>query len=179
LLCPPLDYFVAIALAFNLGLNITRPLPGLLLTMAVAAQVAFLASLGICVSVRFRSTLRAGVAMALLLFFLFSGGWVALGIDAPAGRYIDGFGTLSTARPDVPLADTSMIRGLFYTVGLNPLGGWLCLGGPERTLDSVSVDRQWLWEQCAVSAGGTLIFAVAAGALWLDAWRCLAGEKKR
>jgi ABC-type transport system involved in multi-copper enzyme maturation permease subunit len=177
LLYPPLDYFVAMALAFNLGLNITQPLPGLLLTIAVAAQVAFLASLGICVSVRLRSTLRAGVAMALLLFFVFGSGWVALGMDSTAGRYVDGFGALSTVRPDIPLTDAPMIRGLFYTVGLNPMGSWWCLGGPRRTFDSEIVDRQWLWEQCAVSACGTVLFALTAGALWMDARRCFLAER--
>jgi ABC-type transport system involved in multi-copper enzyme maturation permease subunit len=169
---PPFWYFVAVPLALNAGLNAAQPLRPLLLTAAVAAQVAFLASLGIRVSVASRTTLRAIVVIAVLLFVFVAGGWVALGIDRGASNAVNFVGSASDSRKGMSTADAGHVRGLFYTIGLNPLGGCIFLSGLRDAENDTALDRQFRDTQYAVSAYGTLIYALAAGVLWLDAWRC-------
>jgi ABC-type transport system involved in multi-copper enzyme maturation permease subunit len=165
-------YLVTLALAFNAGLNATHPLRALLLTAAVAAQIAFLASLGLRVSVASRTTLRAGVVMAVLAFVFFAGGWVALGIDRGADNAVEINGSASDSRKGITAVDPGHMRGLIYTIGLNPIGSWGFLNGFQQADNDTALDRLFRDTQYAVAVYATLIYALAAGVLWLDAWRC-------
>jgi ABC-type transport system involved in multi-copper enzyme maturation permease subunit len=172
-LCADVWYVVTVALAFNAGLNATHPLRALLLAAALAAQVALLASLGMRVSVASRTTLRAGVVMAVLVFVFFTGGWVALGIDQGASNAVEFDGAASDSRKGITAVDPGHMRGLFYTIGLNPIGSWVFLGGLQGGDNDTVLDRLFFRDtQYAVAVYGTLIYALAAGVLWLDALRC-------
>ena len=119
-----------------------------------------------------RTTLRAGVVMAVLVFVFFAGGWVALGIDRGADNAVEINGSASDSRKGITAVNPGHMRGLFYTIGLNPIGSWGFLSGFRDADNVTALDRQFRDTQYAVSAYGTLIYALAAGVLWLDAWRC-------
>jgi ABC-type transport system involved in multi-copper enzyme maturation permease subunit len=172
-------YIVAAALAFFVGFGVAHPLRVLLLPVAFAAQIAFVTSLGVDVSVASRTTLRAGVVMALLLIAFFAGGWVALAVDSDAGRAVDPLGTVfDTGAGAAGLAaNPGQLRGLFYTVGFNPIGSWVFLSGINNLVMDLPFDRQFERTKYAVVACGALAYASAAGLFWLHACRRLRAEQ--
>jgi ABC-type transport system involved in multi-copper enzyme maturation permease subunit len=171
-------YLAIIALAYLVGTGVSHPLRALLLLITFVAQIAFLSSLGLRVSVASPSVVRARVVMALLLIVFFAGGWVALLMDSAAMKAVAPFGAASDRWAGLPTAGWGQVRGLFYTVGLNPVGSLTFLSGLREPDDDLVFDRQFLRTQYAVAACGTLIYALAAGVLWLDAWRCFRAEPK-
>jgi ABC-type Na+ efflux pump permease subunit len=171
ILAARVGYVVMFAAVYTVGCG-ALPLQKVpLLTLALASQVAVLASLGVRVSVASRTTLRAQVVMAVLLLVLFCGGWVAPLFDAGAEA--------SMQAKAVPLTKGTA-RALVYDVGINPVGGWLWTfhltrwetsqpSGFERAIDA---RRDEVMVYAALACG------LAAAVLFLDACRCLrAGQK--
>jgi ABC-type transport system involved in multi-copper enzyme maturation permease subunit len=75
-------YLVAAGWLFGLCTGALHPLALPLAALTVAAQLAFVASLGLWVSLRARSVPRAHIGMAFLLLVFFVGGWLLwLGMD--------------------------------------------------------------------------------------------------
>jgi ABC-type transport system involved in multi-copper enzyme maturation permease subunit len=170
-------YFVAAAVAFFVGFGVAHPLRALLLPVAFAAQIAFVTSLGIDVSVASRTTLRAGVVMALLLIVFFAGGWIALAVDSDAGRAVDPLGIVFDTGAAGQAANPGQMRGLFYSVGLNPIGSWVFLSGVNNWGRDLTFDQQFEFTKYAVVACAALAYASAAGLLWLHACRRLRAEQ--
>jgi ABC-type transport system involved in multi-copper enzyme maturation permease subunit len=79
-------YLVAAGWLFGLCTGALHPLAVPLAAVTVAAQLAFVASLGLWVSLHSRSIPRAHFGMAFLLLVFFVGGWLLwLGMDANWG----------------------------------------------------------------------------------------------
>jgi ABC-type Na+ efflux pump permease subunit len=169
-------YLPMIVTAFVAGVGLSHPLRALLLPMTLAAHIAFLASLGLRVSVVSRTALRARVTMTLLLLVFFAAGWVALAVDSEALKTVDVFSMPSNGNANMPTAEPPQLRAVIYTVGLNPIGGWAFLSGLRRPDPDPALDRQFERTHYAVAACGALVYASAAGLLWLDARRRLRPE---
>jgi ABC-type transport system involved in multi-copper enzyme maturation permease subunit len=136
-----------------------HPLALLLLVLITAAHLAFLTSLGLCVSLATRSIPWAYFIMLLLLLvFFFSGqlGWLCYRLMT-----VDESGDPAEA---------------FFRVGLNPWRAWWTLtfpwaGGPQ--------DGGLQWEEVPALAAAPVMYAVAAAVLWLQAvheFRCQQGR---
>jgi ABC-type transport system involved in multi-copper enzyme maturation permease subunit len=121
-----------------------HPLALPLLTLTAAAHIAFLASLGVCVSVTARNALRANFTMAVLLLLFFCGGWLMwLGIGTPSCS-----------------KDSA---ASFLAAGLNPWYSWWALAVPLiAPARGEAVNNLNL---LAVSDWG-LVFALLAALFW-------------
>jgi ABC-type transport system involved in multi-copper enzyme maturation permease subunit len=169
-------FWAIIVLAYFVGIGAAHSLRALFLPVTLAAQIAFLSSLGLRVSVASRTTLRARVVMTLLLLVFFAAGWAAWSMDSEAATAVDPFGTASDGWTAVPAAAPGQVRGLFYAIGLNPIGSWAFLCGIRNPGVDPAFERQFLRTEYAVAACGALVYASAAGLLWLDARRRLRAE---
>lgn len=161
-LAGPLRYrHVAYALpaVWTLGLvtGALHPVAVLLLALATAVHVAFLASFGVWLSLNSRNTMWAYLGMGLMLLVMFVGPWVAL----LYGELLGSSGTGGETWWDD-----------FAQVGLNPPRTWWYFG---YTWDDFRTDVLDLNGGLQGPLGATLaglgIYAVAAGALWLAACR--------
>jgi ABC-type transport system involved in multi-copper enzyme maturation permease subunit len=92
-----------------------HPIAGLLLAAAVATHLAFLASIGVNMSLISRTTMWANFNTSLVLLLVFAGSWISL-------AYYEVFfgGSFSPYGPDW--------WNDFYEVGLNPIRTWWYLG---------------------------------------------------
>jgi hypothetical protein len=97
-------------------------------------------------------------------------------MDSAAAKAVDPFGGTSDRWAGLPTAGSGQVRGLFYTVGLNPISSWAFLSGLRQPDDDANFDRRFLRTSYTVAACGALIYASAAGLLWLDARRRLRAE---
>jgi ABC-type transport system involved in multi-copper enzyme maturation permease subunit len=167
----PLAIMLVLFLAFSLGLDLTHPGRVVLLAALLAAQVAFLASLGIWLSMVSRTALRARVLAVLALCVFFVGAWCARSVDTRAQAYGDLHHDPANAmlvrslRPDV-------VRALVYENALNPLASWVLLAIPPhlRGLEAYWSGPLYPYRRAAI-AYGSMFYALAAGVLWLDAVR--------
>jgi hypothetical protein len=137
----------------------------LLLALSCAAQVAFLASLGVWLSLGCRNTLWAQLSMALAVMVTFGASWAVLvtgGTPVLAGG----------VRPDW-LTN-------FHEVGLNPLGAWWVLGFSWDQFAALRAGRDELFQaRLQAALAGTFLFAAAAAVLWLAAcWRFRAEQAR-
>jgi hypothetical protein len=151
----------------------------LLLTVLLAAQVAFLASLGVRVSVGSRTTTRAQLIMAVLLLLFFGGGWVASGLDIRAGAALDNARTAVPGSADASMARPRVVRALIYDVAANPVRGWMSLTFGLAYPGGYLSDERLDAARRGVLACAALAYALAAAVLWLDAWRCFRAERER
>jgi ABC-type transport system involved in multi-copper enzyme maturation permease subunit len=179
-LAPRPYYYGLVCMAALCVSSGASPLPRvLLLTVVVSAQLAFLASLGLRVSVASGTTVRAQVAIALLLILFFGGGWMASGFDPSAREILEhtyrsglwnDWGVSTAHAPGLPAAT---VRALIYDVGANPFHSWLLLtfgiGNPKDAVFDPRFDAA----RHATVAWSALAYGLAAAVLWLDAWRCL------
>jgi hypothetical protein len=110
------------------------------------------------------------------LIVFFAGGWVAWSMDSEAAQTVDPFRVLARGWAGLPMWGPGRVRALFYLVGLNPVGSWAFLSGIGSPADESAVDPELLRTQYAAVACGALIYASAAGLLWLDARRRLHAE---
>ncbi len=151
-----LGYGLLAALTVGLVSGAFHPLAVPLLALAVAAQVAFLASLGLWLSLVSRNTLTAFLCMALVLLVMFCGSFVATAYsDLLFGSY----------------ANPAWWES-FTAIGLNPPRTLWELG---FTWDDFAAD---VWPRggelrpvLGAALCGVLAYAVAAGLLWLAACR--------
>jgi ABC-type transport system involved in multi-copper enzyme maturation permease subunit len=171
-----IGYVLMFLVAFLIGAGLIGPLQGLILVATLVAQLGFVASFGLRVSVASHTMLRAQVTTALMLLVFFAGGWIALSIDEPAQIAVaraEGFdGSRRAGGPE-------LVRGLLYRNGLNPIGSWVFLAIPRLYFPDTPSQHKIFEARDMVTAWGALIFALAAVVLWLDAWRCLEGERQR
>jgi hypothetical protein len=132
-------------------------LAALLLAVAVAAHLAFLASLGVILSLACRNTMWANFSMSLMLLVMFAGSWVAI------AYYEVLFGGSSSFGMDW--------WDQFYEVGLNPVRTWWNLGLNWPELEEAwRSEGEWSGTLSATLAG-VGVYAALAGLLWLEARR--------
>jgi ABC-type transport system involved in multi-copper enzyme maturation permease subunit len=160
------SYWLGIIATFGLLSGALHPAAVPLLAVAVAAQVAFWASLGVWLSVYCQTRLRARVLMAFLLMAIFGGGWFYLIMEAssPPVRF-DPLYSFSTT--------SEQILALAADTGMNAIHTWWIL--------SFGWDEDWLRGlfsvRMAAAAAGTSTFALFAGLLWWDACRRFCKER--
>jgi hypothetical protein len=172
-----IGYVLMFLVAFLIGAGLIGPLQGLILVATLLAQLGFLASFGLRVSVASHTMLRAQVTTALMLLVFFAGGWIALSIDEPAQIAVaraEGFDGSRRAG-----GGPELVRGLLYRNGLNPIGSWVFLAIPRLYFPDTPSQHKIFEARDMVTAWGALTFALAAAVLWLDAWRCLQEERQR
>jgi ABC-type transport system involved in multi-copper enzyme maturation permease subunit len=175
ILASRIGWLLLLLLAFNLGTGFLRPLRTALLATSLAVQIAFLASLGLWISLRSKTLLRAQVTTALALLVFFFGGLLGSMIDAEAHSAALAMSNWSS----VPKPDKSAsIRATFYSIGLNPVGGWAFLFNPTYADYSPVVNDEIFATRLSLLACGILGYAVAAGLLWLDSWRRFARNER-
>jgi ABC-type transport system involved in multi-copper enzyme maturation permease subunit len=149
-----LGYALGIVSVLGLVHGVLHPAALPLVAVAVAAQLGFWAGVGLWLSVASRTTLRARVSTALVLL-LFAGGLLYLMQQSVVDRF----------EPE-PVA--------FDTLGfaINPLRVWWFLAfGWKVSGAEDGVDPRLFGAQLAGAVGGALVYASAAGLLWLDACR--------
>jgi hypothetical protein len=155
-----LGYLLLAVWTVGLVSGALHPAAVLLLAAACATHVAFLASLGVWLSLVNRTTLWAYLSMALMLLLMFTGSWVffiysqLLGVGPGGGGWWDDF----------------------VEVGLNPARCWWFLGfGWEEFAGEVWGGGLFRGPLGAALAG-LFVYATAAAALWLAACRRFRGE---
>jgi ABC-type transport system involved in multi-copper enzyme maturation permease subunit len=133
-----------------LGTGILHPWAVLLLAAGCATILAFLASVGLWLSLASRNTLWANVTMALVLLLLFASVWLRL-VDSQSAF----------------LWQEMRWRDVFWTVGLNPGMSWWFSGFSWRELaDGVRRgDRIFLWRLSTIPVG-LAVFGVGAWVFW-------------
>jgi hypothetical protein len=169
---------IVFLVAMNLGIGAIPLRNSALLLCVLAVQVAFLASLGVRVSVSARTTLRAQVTMAFLLLLFFGSGWVASGVDAGARDALNDARRAVLKGKPTSMARPGVVRALVYEVGANPALSWVALsvGLPEE--NDILFEHRLNAAREVTIACATPVYALAAGLLWLDAWRCFRAERK-
>jgi hypothetical protein len=135
-----------------------HPIAALLLALAVAAHLAFLASVGLNLSLLSRTTMWANFSMSLMLLLMFAGSWVAV------IYYEVLFGGYLSSSPDW--------WDDFYEIGLNPVRTWWYLGlnWEEFHLEAFG-DEGGLRGAFGSTLAGVGLYATLAGLLWLAARR--------
>jgi hypothetical protein len=119
----------------------------------MAVQIAFLASLGICLSLIARNTLWANFMMALMLLLVFVGSWVILVYTA----------LLTGSRP----VQAQRWWHTFSEYGLNPPRTWWHLGFNYDQFNGEVVRDMGLFRgSYGACLAGVLAFAVAAWVFW-------------
>jgi ABC-type transport system involved in multi-copper enzyme maturation permease subunit len=134
-----------------------HPVAALLLAAAVAAHIAFLASIGVNLSLVSRTTMWANFNMSLILLLVFAGSWVGVAYyEVLFGGYASPFG------PD--WFDD------FYQVGLNPIRTWWYLGlnWEEFPLEAWGEDGG-LRGTMGATLAGVGVYAASALLLWFTA----------
>jgi ABC-type transport system involved in multi-copper enzyme maturation permease subunit len=159
-------YALAMAVAFGTGARLVDPAAALLLVALFAAQVALLASLGVWVSLAFGTTRRALVAMTVLLLLFYGGSSIALDLDRDAELARQAI----NARTG-PLESPGLTRLHYYQVGLNPAGAWFFLATSDPTFREDAIANPHYKTRLRATAVGAGVYALLAGALWLDVCR--------
>jgi ABC-type transport system involved in multi-copper enzyme maturation permease subunit len=143
-------YALALLAAVELVAGDWHPLGTLLLLLAVASHVAFLASLGTWLSLVSRGTLRARVILALILFL-------------SAGTL-----TRLTASPRSPPSWPALVAG----VGIDAPGTWWFLAFTCNDIATAPPAGTGTFAvRLAAAAVGIILVASLAGVFWLDTWR--------
>jgi hypothetical protein len=130
----------------------------LLLAIACVIHIAFLASLGVWLSMVCRNTLWSNMTMALVLLLLFSGSWLLVAADVSAS----------------PSGQTEVDWvSCFYEIGLNPVHSWWTLGFSWDDFGNLTGPYDpVLSTKLSAALAGLAAFAVLTGAFWLLArWR--------
>jgi ABC-type transport system involved in multi-copper enzyme maturation permease subunit len=137
-----------------------HPLGALLLAVAVAAHVAFLAGLGVWASVLCPTTGRARLAVALVLLFLVTGGPAWLVAASPE--------RLLPPEWKEPAAD----------VAANAPGAWWFLTfSPDDFAQELAGGGTVFTARLVAAACGAVTYALLAALLWLDALRNFRAER--
>jgi ABC-type transport system involved in multi-copper enzyme maturation permease subunit len=170
---------VVLAAVIVLGLlgRTLHPVGAVLLVMAVAAHIGFLASLGVLLSVVIRTTSVARMAVAVtLLGFLAIGSWML---------YRDLYWNLGALIPaSVPLTVTDWNerpwRRYVWEVAVNiPEAWWFFTFTPNDYDAALKVGDARFVGRLIVAVGGILAYALAARVLWGIACTRFRGEQRR
>jgi ABC-type transport system involved in multi-copper enzyme maturation permease subunit len=149
---------LAAYIALGLVCGAIHPLGALLLALAICIHIAFLASLGICLSLVSRNTLWANFTMALVLLLVFVGSWVVLVYSVAL--------TGSRGLPRQSWWTT------FSEFGLNPPRTWWHLAFSWEQFDREILNGTGLFrESYGACLAGMLAFAIATVIFWLAARR--------
>jgi ABC-type transport system involved in multi-copper enzyme maturation permease subunit len=149
-----LGYCLATFLGLGLLSGAIHPLGVLLMALAYAIHIAFLASVGVCLSLVCRNTLWANLTMALMLLLVFVGASVVLVYSQALG---------ATAAKEGPWVT-------FSQYGLNPPRSWYHLGFSWYSFHSEILPGDGLFRGTyGATLAGLLTFAVASGVFWLAA----------
>jgi len=159
-----LGYLLAAVLTVALLSGAMHPAAVVLLTVAVAVHVAFLASLGVWLSLENRNTLWAYLSMAVMLLAMFAGSWIA---SIYSEMLSGGFAGASSGGwwDD------------FIQVGLSPLRTWWFLGFSWRSFETNVAGDIPLRETLGPVMTGVGAYALLAGVLWLAAWQRFRAEQ--
>jgi ABC-type transport system involved in multi-copper enzyme maturation permease subunit len=142
---------LAILWAFGFGCGLLHAWAVVLLVALCAAHVAFLASLGLWLSLASRNTLWANMTMALVLLLVFGGVWL--------GMVDDAFTSYRAHDPD--WGDT------FREVGLNPGRAWWYAGFSWQECARAWADGTPLfWQRLTASLAGAGAYAAGAWLFW-------------
>lgn len=143
-------YILAGIWTVALATGLLHPWAFLLLVAGCATILAFLASIGVWLSLASRNTLWANVTMALVLLLLFASVWIHF-LDVQASS---------------PWQYMTW-RDVFWQVGLNPGLSWWFSGFSWRDLAEAvrTGDRMFLWRLSVIPLG-LMLFAAGAWAFW-------------
>jgi ABC-type transport system involved in multi-copper enzyme maturation permease subunit len=179
ILATRLGYLLVFLGAVNVAIGTLPVRKALLLALTLSAQAVFLAGLGIWVSVRSRTTLRAQMTMAVLLLLFFGGPWFGFAMDTRANQVLAAArqGDWSVRRES--MARPRMVRALLYDVGANPFRTWAYLAGTFKGVSDRAFERRLDAARDVTIACVALACGLAAAVLWLDAWRCFQAERNR
>jgi ABC-type transport system involved in multi-copper enzyme maturation permease subunit len=146
-----LGYGVAILLGLGLFTGAVHPLGIVLLALAIAIHIAFLASVGVCLSLVSRNTLWANFTMALMLLLVFVGSSVVLMYSQALGGFRSRQSRWET----------------FAEFGLNPPRAWWHLAFTWDQFHDEILHGDGLFRGTyGATLAGMLAFAVAAGVFW-------------
>lgn len=145
-------YWLVVVWCVGVCTGALHPLAVPLVALTAAAHVAFIASLGVWVSLAARSTLWANFMMALLLLLFFAAGWL---------------GWLWTGAPLT--GDLDVTTG-FFLIGLTPWRAWSALSFPLAGAETTKQGEADYFALLMAVAGG-VYFAAAAAAFWAVALR--------
>ena len=148
-----LGYILAAYLGLGFISGAIHPLGVVLMGLAIAVHVAFLASLGVCLSLVSRNSLWANFTMALMLLLVFVGSWVVFVYSA----------LLTGSRP-------TWSQSWWYTFseyGLNPPRTWWHLGFNWTQFNDEILHGPGLFrDSYGACLAGLLVFAAATGLFW-------------
>jgi ABC-type transport system involved in multi-copper enzyme maturation permease subunit len=149
-----LGYCLAAFLAFGCLTAAIHPVGVLLMALAYAIHIAFLASVGVCLSLVCRNSLWANLTMALMLLLVFVGSSVVL-------VYTQTLGGPGAAQG---------WWAAFSEYGLNPPRSWYHLGFSWDQFNSEVLGGDGLFRGSnGATLAGLFTFAVASGVFWLAA----------
>jgi ABC-type transport system involved in multi-copper enzyme maturation permease subunit len=153
-----LAYVLAGYLALGLVSGALHPLGFILLALAIVIHIAFLATLGLSLSLVSRNTLWANFTMALVLLLTFVGSWVVLMYSVALS------GTRGVPRPTW--------WDIFAEFGLNPPRTWWHLAFSWKDYRETVIVQGLFRGSYGACLLGMLAFAVATGVFWWAArWR--------
>jgi ABC-type transport system involved in multi-copper enzyme maturation permease subunit len=170
-----LGFLLAAALGFGLLTGSLHPVGAALLAAAVTAHIAFLASLGVLLSVASRTTLWARVTMALVLLAVLGIGLRALYADVRANDLLVALGHGATRSwSNVPWAVCARESAL------NMPGAWWFLTFTPAEYDKALLDGNVRFVgELAVVEGGIVAYALIARLLFASAGMRLRRELGR
>jgi ABC-type transport system involved in multi-copper enzyme maturation permease subunit len=149
-------YLLAAGLALGLVFGGLHPWAAVLVPVAVAAHVAFLASLGVWLSLACRNTLWANTSMALMVLLFFTGSF--LGMTAYEVRW--------------PADDADWLDNV-RQIGLSPLRTWWTLAFSwKEPAEAIANQDLNFGRRVGGALTGVAVYAAAAWGLWrLAVWR--------
>jgi ABC-type transport system involved in multi-copper enzyme maturation permease subunit len=159
-----IGYFLAgMLIAGSVG-EVFLPLGTLILMVSLAAHLAFLASVGVWLSVASGTTLQARFIMAVVLLVFIGGGLAHFLVHEPKAVIVQ------SASPVAPRVDVPW-RYLIAELGANAPGAWIFLSSlpVKNDLSTASFDALFN-ARLAVAASGAVAYGLATGALWLAAY---------
>ncbi len=174
-------YLLAVSVLAGLLGGVLHPLGALLLTAAMAAHVAFVASTGVWLSVASRNTMWARVSMALVLLAFVGAGLRGMNTDARPGEHPQSYAPVKVLPAHTPgyrptpfvlqPAEPVPWGRLVAEVGANAPGAWCYLAFSwEEFNAALTSDDGGFTARVGVAACGILAYGALAGLFWLAAW---------
>jgi ABC-type transport system involved in multi-copper enzyme maturation permease subunit len=169
-------YMLLILLFVALLSGLVHPIGIALLTMALAAHVAFLASVGVWLSAASRTTLWARIAMALVLLAFLGLSLRSMLPDVRGGVSLQRSPSVIGPQPWILLPWRSFIS----EVGVNAPGAWWFLAFPPyQYTAAVNAGDSLFVGRLIAAECGILGYGLVARLLWALACRRLQGEQRR
>jgi ABC-type transport system involved in multi-copper enzyme maturation permease subunit len=166
---------LAVAIGLGIGMQSFHPVGAILLVTAVAAHLAFVASLGVSVSLVSRTTLWARMTMAMLLLAFLGIGLRILSADIRESAK-------STVFAPEPTSSWNKVPWQEYSAewAANMAGTWWVLTFSPREYDNaLSVGDARFVGRLIVAECGIVSYALAARLLWAFACLRLRREQRR